>query len=146
LKAGFLGPTPPPWWWWWPWVLAGFWAGGGVSEPVSLWTTCLKLAVSACTKVVGKGVVSMMRGTGACDCDCCWRGGGDGAAAAGVGVEEGVEEDGELGPCAMGRSCFTAGATSIRDGSRARGGRGVGFTEGAGGREGVVSLRRGRGR
>jgi hypothetical protein len=34
------------------------------SEPVSIWTTCLKEVVSAWTKVVGKGVVSMVRGTG----------------------------------------------------------------------------------
>ena len=79
---------------------------------------CSALAVSACTKlVVGKGVVSMMRGTGLGDggtgaWDCCWR--GDGEAAADEGEEEEVEEDGELGaPRAMGRSCFTA-ATSIR--------------------------------
>ena len=34
------------------------------SEPVSIWTTCLKEVVSAWTKVVGNGVVSMVRGTG----------------------------------------------------------------------------------
>jgi hypothetical protein len=109
--------------------LAGLWGGGGVSEPVSLWTTCLKLAVSACTKVVGKGVVSMMRGTGlgagAGAWGCCWRGDGEEAAAADEGDEEEVEDDGELGPRAMGRSCFAA-ATSIR---AAAGLGGVGFTE-----------------
>jgi hypothetical protein len=113
--------------------LTGLWGGGGVSEPVSLWTTCLKLAVSACTKVVGKGVVSMMRGTGLGVGDggagawgCCWRGDGEeAAAAADEGEEEEVEDDGELGPSAMGRSCFAA-ATSIR---AAAGLGGVGFTE-----------------
>lgn len=68
LKDGFLGRHGP---------LLAAWplpalavAAGAVafledcSEPVSIWTTCLKELVSACTKVVGNGVVSIVRGTG----------------------------------------------------------------------------------
>jgi hypothetical protein len=100
-----------------------------VSEPVSIWTTCLKEAVSAWTKVVGNGVVSMTRGvTGFGD-------GGSGLCGCtrdGVGDDE-VEEDGEVGSrrgCMVGKSCLAA-ATSIA-GARllsSRCGLGVGFAE-----------------
>ena len=117
MNAGFLGRHGAPalllaaagglWLW-----ACGCEDGGGMSAPVSIWTTCLKEAVSAWTKVVGKGVVSMVRGTGLGD-------GGSGLGrwlegdAAEDGEEEEVEEDGELGSRgAMGRSCLGA-ATSI---------------------------------
>lgn len=71
LKDGFFGrhgplPLPLPLAAWFPALplpaAAAFLED--CSEPVSIWTTCLKEVVSAWTKVVGKGVVSMVRGTG----------------------------------------------------------------------------------
>uniref|UniRef100_A0A0E0ITM9 Uncharacterized protein n=1 Tax=Oryza nivara TaxID=4536 RepID=A0A0E0ITM9_ORYNI len=58
LNACFLGRHGAPLWWCWWWLLlaGGLCDGGVVSEPVSIWTTCLKEAVSAWTKVVGNGV------------------------------------------------------------------------------------------
>lgn len=44
----------------------------GCSAPVSIWTTCLNEVVSAWTKVVGNGVVSMVRGTGLGDWGRLW--------------------------------------------------------------------------
>jgi hypothetical protein len=96
---------------------AGFWADdGAVSEPVSIWTTCLKEAVSAWTKVVGNGVVSMTRGV---------RGFGDGGSGLcgcsrddvgyAAAEDDEVEEDGEVrsrGGCTVGKSCLAV-ATSI---------------------------------
>jgi hypothetical protein len=111
-----------------------------MSAPVSIWTTCLKEAVSAWTKVVGNGVVSMVRGTGLGDGGSGWCGRGDAEAAAEDGEEEEVEEDGELGSCgAMGRSCLGGAATSIV--GLFRGGR-IGFS--GGGRGEGVGIRRGR--
>jgi len=80
----------------------------------------------------------MMRGTGLGDggtgWDCGWRGDGE---AAEDGEEEEVDEDGELGPRAMGRSCFAA-ATSIRGGgSRARARSRWALVPRRGGRDGV---------
>jgi hypothetical protein len=107
LKDGFLGRQGPLAAW--PAavaaavvvvVAASVLLPGCGSAPVSIWTTCLKEVVSAWTKVVGKGVVSMVRGTGGrllwgwaarwcCGCD------GEVEDA----DEEEVDDEGELGPC-----------------------------------------------
>jgi hypothetical protein len=101
LKDGFLGRQGPLAAW--PAVAVVVVAvsvlPGCGSAPVSICTTCLKEAVSAWTKVVGKGVVSMVRWTGGrlrgwaarwcCGCD----------GEVEDDDEQEVEDEGELGPC-----------------------------------------------
>jgi len=78
LKDGFFGRQAAPLAAWPPplaaaapaVVVASFLAG--CSAPVSIWTTCLNEVVSAWTKVVGNGVVSMVRGMGLGDCGSLW--------------------------------------------------------------------------
>jgi len=78
LKDGFLGRHGPPAAWPPPPLPAGAAAAivasflVGCSAPVSIWTTCLKDVVSAWTKVVGNGVVSMVRGMGRGDGGRLW--------------------------------------------------------------------------
>jgi hypothetical protein len=108
LNDGFLGRHGPLAAWPAPVAAAAaasfLLAGCCGSPPVSIWTTCLKEVVSAWTKVVGKGVVSMVRGTGRGDGGrlwVCWAArwccGCDGEVE--EDDEEEVEDDGELGSC-----------------------------------------------